>query len=160
MIINRYLSAILSAAIVILTAFVAIPPYAFTLGNPQVAAFVALAASTVISYLVPLVPGKWPGVLKTGVGILAAVFAAVWPLLAGGSIDWTLVVLAVLNAVAQEIGVNVRVDDPLLTSTPAESGKPAPVVPSPAAPVAPVTPDALLQSTLATAQPVEQSAQS
>jgi hypothetical protein len=122
MIINRYLSAILSTAIVILTAWVAIPKSAFTLGDPQIAAFVALAGSTVVSYLVPLVPGKWPGALKTGVGILAAVFTAVWPLLAGASIDWTLVVLAALNALGQEVGVNARVDDPALTSTRVETG--------------------------------------
>jgi hypothetical protein len=165
MVINRYLSAILSTAIVILTAFVAIPQDAFTLGDPQVAAFVALAASTVISYLVPLVPGKWPGALKTGVGILAALFAAVWPLLSGSSVDWTLVVLAGLNALAQEFGVKVRVDDPTLNRTPVEAGtiKAAgsgsvsdPAVITTAA--APVAPEALLRSTLAAAQPVSESA--
>jgi hypothetical protein len=131
MIINRYLSAILSTVIVLLTSFVAIPSYSWTLGNPQVAAFVALAASTVVSYFVPIVSGAWPGVLKTGVGILAAIFAAVWPLLAGGQIDWLIVVLAGLNALAQEVGVNVRVDDPALTSSKAETGKTATgVIPS------------------------------
>jgi hypothetical protein len=112
---NRYLSAILSTAIVLLTALTSIPANSWTLGNPLVAAFVALAASTIISYLVPLSSGKWPGIWKTGIAILAAIFAAVWPLLTTGSFDWKLIVLAALNALAQQLGVNVRIDDPTLT---------------------------------------------
>lgn len=127
MTVNRYLSAILSTAVVILTAWVAIPDSAWQLGSPAVAGFVALAASTVIGYLVPLAPGKWPGLFKTGVAILAAVFAAVWPLLSGQTIDWAVVALAGLNAVVHEVGVNIRVDDPTLAATAREAGSSAPV---------------------------------
>ncbi len=134
MAINRYLSAILSTAIVLLTALVAIPSDAWTLGSPQITTFVALAASTVISYLVPLSSGKWAGIYKTGIAILAGIFTAVWPLLAGGSIDWRVVVLAGLNALAQEIGVNVRLDDPTLTKPKEVKAQPIalpPVTPAP-----------------------------
>lgn len=123
MIINRYLAAILSAAVVLLGAFNAIPADAWSWGDPLVASFVALAASTVIAYLVPLAPGRWAGRWKTGVVILAGIFAAVWPLLDGGRVDWLIVIFAAVNALAQEIGVQIRVDDPALTATPVEAGR-------------------------------------
>jgi hypothetical protein len=114
MVVNRYLSALLSTAIVLLGAFVAIPRDAWSFGNPQVGSFVALAVATIISYVVKLLPSGWQAGAKVGVQIVGGVFAAVWPLFLGAEVDWFVVVLAALNALATQLGVDARLDDPTL----------------------------------------------
>lgn len=66
-------------------------------------------AGVVITYLVPVFDGKWRGLFKTGFSVLAAVGTLIVPLVTG--FTWTALVifgLALLNAVATEIGVQIR----------------------------------------------------
>lgn len=75
---------------------------------------IALVATLVVTYLVPLTNTSWAGVLKTGAAILGAVATLIIPLFNGGA-DWNsiiVVALAVLNALATEIGVQARVTSP------------------------------------------------
>lgn len=69
----------------------------------------ALTAGVLLTYVVPIVDGKWAGLFKTGSAILAAVATLIIPLILGFS--WQSLVifaLAALSALATEIGVQVR----------------------------------------------------
>jgi hypothetical protein len=89
--------------------------------------FLFVVAGVIATYFVPLLSGKWAGALKTGAAILAAVATLLVPLFSG---DWntnTLIVigLAALNALATEIGVDIRKDaavPPNRTVPPAVNG--------------------------------------
>lgn len=73
----------------------------------------ALTAGVLLTYVVPIVGGKWAGLLKTGSAILAAVATLIIPLVLGFS--WQSLVifaLAALSALATEIGVQVRESKP------------------------------------------------
>ncbi len=75
---------------------------------------VALVAGAIATFLVPLLPGKWAGGLKTGTALLAALATALVPFALQGTItpeQWMVVVLAVLNALGVEVGVQARVTD-------------------------------------------------
>lgn len=113
MTLNRYAAALLSIAIVILTAFVAIP--ADQLGPVTVGQLVVLGAGSIVTYLVPLLDGFWAGLFKTGAAIVAAVATAAIPLFTTGQITTVqvvVVILAALNALAVEVGVQIRKDTP------------------------------------------------
>lgn len=112
MIINRYAAALLSIAIVLLTAFVAIPAEQLT--PVAIAQLGILAAGAIVTFLVPLLEGAWAGALKTGAAVVAGVIAAALPFIAEGTItpaQVAVVILAALNALAVEVGVNMRQDD-------------------------------------------------
>ena len=71
----------------------------------------AVLAGAVVTYFVPLLQGGWAAALKVAGAVIGAVIAAIIPLVAG---EWTMsailiVVLAGLNALATQIGVDVRV---------------------------------------------------
>lgn len=110
---TRYLAVLLPAAIIIIGGLQAI------LDNPGnwivIAQFALLVIGTGVAYFVKLVPDAvWQGRLKTGAQLVTVVLTAVIPfLLPGGfdpSVNITLIVLAALNAVATEFGVQVRKD--------------------------------------------------
>jgi hypothetical protein len=110
---NKYAAALLSIAIVILTAFVALPADQVT--PSAIAQLVLLGISAFVTFFVPLVGGKWQGLLKTGTAIIAAVLTAALPFILTGHISVTqivIVVLAALNVLAVEIGVQIRADGP------------------------------------------------
>ncbi|GAA3729982.1 hypothetical protein GCM10022239_03250 [Leifsonia bigeumensis] len=112
MILNKYLAALLSIAIVLITAFVAIPDDQRTPATLWQLGI--LAAGAIATYLVPIVDGRWAGLLKTGAAIVAAVIGALIPLLGSGHLTVTqilVLILAGLNVLAVEVGVNVRKDD-------------------------------------------------
>lgn len=72
---------------------------------------VAVLVGAIVTYFVPLLEGGWAAALKVAGAVLGAVIAAIIPLVAG---EWTMsailiVVLAGLNALATQIGVDVRV---------------------------------------------------
>lgn len=70
---------------------------------------IALTAGVIITFVVPIVDGRWAGLLKTGSAMVAAVATLIIPLLLGFS--WqalVIVALAALSALATEIGVQVR----------------------------------------------------
>lgn len=126
MVLNRYLTALLSLAITILTALVLIPSDQFHLGDPVVGQLIIMALAAIGTYIVPLLSGRWAGGLKTGLVILAAILSFLWPLLIGGHLpsgmQWVMIILTGLQALATEVGVQVRVDDPKLVATVAEAG--------------------------------------
>lgn len=77
----------------------------------EIAQFVAIAAGAGVTFFVPLVSGKWSGLLKTGFAIVAAIATALIPFITQGFItpdQVMLVILAALNAIASEVGIAIR----------------------------------------------------
>lgn len=140
--INQWLVGLLTLAITLLTAINAMPAAAWE-DPASVLQFAALALSSALAIALKLGKGRWPGVFKTGVAILLAVIGAAIPLLTQG---WYLtpaqiivLVVAGLNALAIELGVQVRV----------ASGKQATVDPAlPNAVIREVDPEAAKVATL------------
>lgn len=107
----KYASALLSLTVLLITSITA------TLSGPiNATVLIQLALlflGGVVTYIVPLLSGGWVGGLKVGIGVIAAGLAAVVPLLTGA--PWTLqntlvVLLAVVNALATQLGVAIRKD--------------------------------------------------
>jgi len=114
MVLQKYAAALLSIAIVVLTAFVAIPQNDLT--PTALAQLGILGLGSVVTYLVPLLDKAWAGALKTGAAVIAAILAAVIPFLTTGEITMAqiaIVILAGLNALAVEVGVQIR-KEPLI----------------------------------------------
>ena len=92
--------------------------------------FAILVAGAVATYVVRILPGGWQGGAKTGIAIFTAIAASILPfLLPSGfdpSVNLPIIVVAILNALATELGVQIRVS-PLDT----------PAVPVPVVEVAP-----------------------
>lgn len=106
---SKYAAALLSALIIIVTALAAIEVYTVD----AIAQIIVLAAGTITTYFVPLVDRRWAGMLKTGAALVAALAAALAPLIVSGTYTpqaLLVVVLAGLNVLAVELGVNVRQD--------------------------------------------------
>jgi hypothetical protein len=107
--IQKYGAALISIALV---AFAFLKTaLADSIDAAEVAQLIALVAGAVIVYLVPLVPIRWSGALKTGAAVLAAAATAIFPFVLNGAItpeQWTIVALAALNALGVEVGVQAR----------------------------------------------------
>ena len=106
---SKFASALLSVTIILITALAAVEEYTVD----AIAQIVILLAGAIVTYIVPLVEGKWAGRLKTGAAIVAAVAAALAPLLISGAYTPQaifVVILAGLNALAVEVGVGIRQD--------------------------------------------------
>lgn len=73
---------------------------------------IALVAGLVLTFGLPLLKSwRWAGALKTGAAVLAAVATLIVPLFTGLSLSELLVfLLAVVNAIAVQIGVDMRKD--------------------------------------------------
>jgi hypothetical protein len=115
MVLNRYAAALLSIGILAITAFIAIPEGERTL--PSILQFGALVVGLFATYLLPLLPVRWAGVLKTGAAIVFGVIGALVPLISTGTLTTTqilVVMLAGLNALAVEMGVQIRKDSALI----------------------------------------------
>lgn len=111
---NQFLAGILTLAITVLTAAVAIPEDAWT--TPSIVwQFGGMVVSTAAVIFLPLAQGVWAGAIKIGSAIVAAVVANVVAVFvdggAWGVYQWLLLGLAVLNVVAGELGVQARVTD-------------------------------------------------
>ena len=75
--------------------------------------FAILILGAIVTYVVSLVPdAAWQGRLKTGVAIITTILAAVLPFLLPNGINPSasipVVVVAILNALATELGVQIR----------------------------------------------------
>lgn len=110
MILNKYMVGLLQVLIISVTALQA--AIADGLTETEVWQLSGLVVGAIVSVYVPLTKGAWAGALKVGGALAGALIAAVVPFLMEG---WTpaaavIVTLAVLNALATQIGVNVRVD--------------------------------------------------
>jgi hypothetical protein len=120
----KYASALLSLTVLLVTSITAALAGPITL--TVLIQLGLLFLGGVVTYIVPLMSGPWAGVFKVGIGVVAAALAAIVPLLTGTS--WTLqntliVVLAVVNALATQLGVAIRKD-------PIDAGTAVPGVPS------------------------------
>lgn len=74
--------------------------------------FAILVLGAVVTYVVPLLASKWQGGLKTGIAILTTILTAILPfVLTGGwdpNVNTPILLVAVLNALATEFGVQIR----------------------------------------------------
>lgn len=122
MIINKYLAGLLTVAVVLIAAFQAALQDGLTL--TEVFQLLGLFIGALVTTYVPIVPGKWAASLKVLGAVLGAAIAATIPFLTTG---WnasavTLVVFAIVNTLAVQLGVNVRVDSARATlADPAKS---------------------------------------
>jgi hypothetical protein len=108
--INQILAGLLTLAITLITAATVVPEGAWN--DPYTLwQFGALAVSSIAAVFLPIAKGGWAGALKTGSAAILAGIGALLPLINGvfGVTQWLLVILAVLNAVAVELGVYARV---------------------------------------------------
>lgn len=110
---TKYATALLSFLTVLST-----PISAFMSGPFSWVAFwqfVSLVVGAVVAYLVPLADAAWQGWLKTGFAILGAVATAIIPLVTQhwSTASVVIVVMAVVNALVTELGVQIRTDTQL-----------------------------------------------
>lgn len=111
MVVNKYLAGLLTLLTSLLAALVAIPQAQWA--EPEVIwQFVALVVSSGTAIFLPLVTGPWAAGLKVGSAVILAGVGAILPLLGGewGATQWVLLAVAVLNALAIQLGVDIRVD--------------------------------------------------
>lgn len=110
MVINKYLAGLLTVAVLFITAFQAAVQDGITLTEAWQLAGMFVGA--VVTTFVPITPGKWAASLKVLGAVIGAGIAALIPFLTTGwdASSITIVVLAVVNTLAVQLGVNVRVD--------------------------------------------------
>lgn len=78
--------------------------------------FAIVVLGAVITFIVKLLPNAtWQGALKTGVAILTTILSALLPFVLPGGFDpdvnVPVIIVAVLNAIATEFGVQIRTGD-------------------------------------------------
>jgi hypothetical protein len=108
----RYAPALLPLAVAILG------PLQLYMSDNQFTAeevwlFIAAAAAAAGTWAVPLLKTGWAGALKVGLNLLVVLAGIVIPLIPGNDWSFSIIVgigLALLQAVAAEIGVSVRLD--------------------------------------------------
>lgn len=74
--------------------------------------FALLVLGAVVTFIVPLIPGPWKGALKTGVQVVVVILTALLQFLIPSGFDPAagvqLIIVAVLQALAVELGVQIR----------------------------------------------------
>ncbi|AVR56903.1 membrane protein [Microbacterium phage Triscuit] len=111
MVLNKYLVALLQVLLLFVAALqAALTDGQFTLTEGWQLA--GLFVGAVVTYYMKVLDAGWAAALKVGGAVLGAFIAAVIPFLTGG---WTpesiaIVALAVINALATQFGVDMRVD--------------------------------------------------
>lgn len=78
--------------------------------------FAIVVLGAIVTFIVKLLPSaKWQGALKTGVAILTTILSALLPFVLPGGFDpdvsVPIIIVAVLNAIATEFGVQIRTSD-------------------------------------------------
>ena len=106
---QKYATALLSLAVTLITALSAAAAGPWSLS--VILGIVVVVAQGVVAYIVPLLDGAWQGGLKVGISLVLAAVTTVIPLLTGTA--WTfsntlVVILAVVNALTQQLGVAIR----------------------------------------------------
>lgn len=109
MILSKFLVAIIQIAVLVLAALQAALSNGLTVVESL--QIVGIGIGAVVTYVVPLLATGWAAAFKVAGAVLGAVIAAAIPLAAG---EWNastllIVVLAGLNALATQVGVDVRV---------------------------------------------------
>lgn len=121
---NQFLAGLLTLAITVITAAVAIPEAAWA-DAATLWQFGGLVVSTAVVIFLPLSKGKWAASIKVIGSLVAALVANVVALLTTegdwGFTQWLLIGLALLNALAAELGVNARIAE--LKSDIVDNGK-------------------------------------
>lgn len=113
---QKYAAALLPFFVLVVGASATVFPKA---GEPAdwnaIAQFVVLVLGAVVTYVAPLLDSRWRGFAKTGVAIVAAVVSALLPfILPSGfdpSVSVPVIVVAVLNVISTELGVQIRTGD-------------------------------------------------
>lgn len=81
--------------------------------------FAALVIGSALTYLLPIVPGAWQGVLKVGAELVLTAIALVLPYVLTGQITKAqiiLVITGVVKALATQVGVALRTDAALTSA--------------------------------------------
>jgi len=82
--------------------------------------FAILVLGAIGTYVAKLLDAKWQGGLKTGIAIATTILSAVLPFILPGGFDPAVsvpvIIVAVLNALATQLGVAIRVDPVLATA--------------------------------------------
>jgi O-antigen/teichoic acid export membrane protein len=77
--------------------------------------FAIVVLGAVLTFIVKLVAARWQGALKTGIAILTTILSALLPFVLPGGFDPAanvpVIIVAVLNALATEFGVQIRTGD-------------------------------------------------
>lgn len=111
MLTNKYAAAIIGIVFTVLTAFVALPE---SQRDPAtLIGLVLVGLGAFGTYLLPLLKGGWAAALKVAAAVLAAVLSAVVPFVVTGTVtptQWVIVALAAVNALAVQLGVDLRQD--------------------------------------------------
>ena len=117
---QKYAAALLSLAVVLITALAAAAAGPWTAS--VILGIVVVTLQGFTTHLLPLIDGPWRAVLKVGIALILAGISALLPLLTG--LPWTfantlIVILAIVNAAAAQLGVAIRVTpaDALLPGT-------------------------------------------
>lgn len=110
MVINKYLAGLLTVLVVGVTAFQAALSDGFT--ETEAWQLSGLVLGAFVTVFVPLLKGSWSAGLKVGGAVLGAAIAAIVPFVTAGwdESSITIVVLAILNALTVQLGVDVRLD--------------------------------------------------
>ncbi len=76
--------------------------------------FALIVLGAIVSFIVKLLPRGWQGGLKTGIALTTTVLSAVLPFVLPGTFRLSeslpVVIVAILNALATELGVYIRVN--------------------------------------------------
>lgn len=110
----RYATVLFTALITIGSASQILPEHHTTQDLVQFGIILAGAIGTVLS---SVTTGPWPGIFKTGFASLAAILTLLVPYLANGAdlgsittTNWIVFGVAAANAIATELGVDIRVN--------------------------------------------------
>ena len=81
--------------------------------------FAIIVLGAVVTYIVKLIPdAAWQGRAKTGVAIVTTILTAVLPFVLPGGFDpaasLPVIIVAILNALSTELGVQIRADSTVL----------------------------------------------
>lgn len=121
---KKYGAGIFGLLIVLLTAVAGIKTFDIV----TILQLVALFASTIVSVgVVGLLPGKWPGAIKTSVDLVGAAIALILPYAIMHNItgqEIVLVVIGIIKAATTEFGVKIRTDDLVAEAAVAAKGSP------------------------------------
>lgn len=106
---HKYAAGLLAIALVVVQAFVTTTDFTAT----TIIQLAIVTVAAIGTYFIPLLHGPWAGAGKTGVVVVGAILSALVPLVTGGSYTPQtigLVILAAVQALVTELGVNVRQD--------------------------------------------------
>jgi hypothetical protein len=134
---QKYAAALLPFAVLVIGASQTVLHAGFNLQVDIPFAVIVLGA--ILTFVVRLLPAGWQGGLKTGIAIVTTILSAALPFVLPGTVHLSasvpVVVVAILNALATELGVQIRTN-PIDAGT-AVPGVPADVSSLPAAAAVP-----------------------